>query len=248
MFTACLHPLSFMAPSGVERKVLELLKFYESTFPPLWRTLWEIRSPFLNSEYICRQSDDPSILVVHNGLTDCVGTIGMTIERYLYVSRIFGCYSKTLSNFSSFNSGAEAVPSPSNSYLPHIMVVIWVNNKTRAIRSNALNHLSKMCGPHQRHPSFYEELSSGSITAEVICGCIIRDLKDEHLVNQQLYATVFVTYFLFSDRRGWVIPEIYSSRPILYCLLAACRRQHCLGDPANNTHTLLFSIALNFFK
>lgn len=132
-----------------------------------------------------------------------------------------------------------------DSHASHLLLIIWINNKSRRIRWDALETLSKMCtkaGPDRT--IWCDEVYNGCAEPDEIPRALTRDLMDEHVVNAKLWAVVMMTFCLVAGREDVMRINTQVNRGWFCGLLAACQRQICLGNPKNLHHDYIFETTI----
>lgn len=141
---------------------------------------------------------------------------------------------------------------PKDSCAPHLMIVIWVHSKSADAWLHSLNYLYGMYAIPLGFSPVLQDLASHPGLPDKISGAIIRDLKDEDLVDFRLLFVVSMTSLLRSNGPLCITLETPSDRQILWGLLSACFRQLCLGNSTDSDsgllHDELLALTLNLFQ
>lgn len=126
------------------------------------------------------------------------------------------------------------------------MAVIWIHTEWQHVRWNALNAVCTMCSEAVGLLEFHCEFADGFTAPDKIVGALIRDLKDECLVDREVYSAVFVTLSL--RVRGPVQLKAPLIRELMWSLLSASCRQLCRGDPNYTMNEYTFPMMFSFLQ
>ena len=128
------------------------------------------------------------------------------------------------------------------------MFLIWVLDEDKDNRDKALLAVTTLIHPSENYSKFYSQVATGTTNPDRINAAILRDLKDETLVDRPLYS-VIVTNFFLKPERGLRTPiETSSQRRIVWASLAAMRRQWCTGDTEIMYHGDIYVMESAYLK
>ncbi|GJE93261.1 zinc finger MYND domain-containing protein [Phanerochaete sordida] len=221
----CVHRLTHEPSNPLPEHALRVIEWFEEDFTPLWERLWAIRTPFLDSVVACEASPDPRKTTFHGSLIQTMYFMDIMLEK-----------------------AGKTTNHSTNSCMPHIMFLIWVLNEDKDNRDKALLAVTTLIHPDENYSKFYSEVATGTTSREKINAAILRDFKDETLVDRPLYS-VIVTNFFLKPERGLRTPiETSSQRRIVWASLAAMRRQWCTGHSDIVYHGDIYVMLSAFLK
>ncbi|GJE89911.1 zinc finger MYND domain-containing protein [Phanerochaete sordida] len=209
----------FTTPWRGDDETERLLEILQSKIIPMFDNLWEIRTPFLVSELAYTQTD-PIAVTLHESLCFLAMALAVILKFYRDVDIM-----KT------------------NSRIAHVLLLIWMYSPDREVRCQSLRRIVGTADEaHQT--SFFLSVSHGCTDRDRISASVLRDLKDEHILNEDLLSS-FECADIFSNLEpedGG--PVVHWEEPLLIPYgLAAARRQLCLGTNYDNLCIKISSIA-----
>ena len=89
----CMNRLPPPEAAGPADPELEnVLDIMQNDFPRLWEDLWQIRTPFLDSDVACEEPEFDPVATLHNTLQAFAESVGDQLELRRYVHRATYAY------------------------------------------------------------------------------------------------------------------------------------------------------------
>ncbi|GJE93193.1 zinc finger MYND domain-containing protein [Phanerochaete sordida] len=205
----------------VRRKRLKSAEVVLRELPRMWQNLWQIRTPFLDSQPPGIGVDFPSMKasprMIHHGLSEVSAIMSAFHDKY-----------------------PKILTAPTSTKMPHVVFTIWVYcyhkiDRTR-VAENAYVALVVYQAAHYdvqyRHDEFVNEFIVGLTNPKQIARAALRDLRARGDSAHLIISTIFALLSLF---RPLVQSEVYPmtlpyQRRLLHSCLSACQSVLCMGE------------------
>ncbi|EKM50070.1 uncharacterized protein PHACADRAFT_200916 [Phanerochaete carnosa HHB-10118-sp] len=230
LFTVCLDAAisvwesSFPASSAQYRELSVVFHSLLRASSKFWDALWEIRTPFLDSQPVPSEATHSPVDMVDQIITD-FATLSWFIERRLGPS------------------WPATIRAPS-CRIAHVMVACWIWGSQEVRRHTALEQAMIMAGDRCQSPAhgsgytkiFQNELQVAGCTGPMqVAGAILRDYRGEFRgVNQMLHALLWALTVLRPDKKSPMTSSPDVERALLMGALAAARTQACVVNVTDN--------------
>ncbi|GJE93259.1 zinc finger MYND domain-containing protein [Phanerochaete sordida] len=206
--------------------VVEALDILQYAIPSVFLKLWDVRDTFLISSNAC--STDKELIVLCS-LHEVVHAVGYASFRFVREHRQF-----------AFDA--------TNSRLLQVFFVVWIFSTSRTVRYRAFKHIMETLD-EQQYGAFFQSVSNGCTGHEHVTAAVLRDFRDECVVDDRLNLLAFFTVFRggayrSSDPQAMTASVLQLAAPSI----AAARRQFCLGTspknpPVDTQFAMLFSVS-----
>ncbi|GJE93198.1 hypothetical protein PsYK624_093570 [Phanerochaete sordida] len=174
--------------------------------PRLWQNLWDIRTPFLDSQPANIMIDQPNAITaprtLHHGLT-------------VSIKLVIGFY---------HGFGTSLTPLPGPTLMPHVALIVWVHCYHKMDRQEALTN-ARFAVTHYRStqgksamPNLYSKAVAGSTSYKQIAQAVLRDLKTKHDIR----GAVFDALEIICSLRPTQAPFFSMAEPCRRRLLRGC--------------------------
>lgn len=202
-----------------------MLAIYEKGLPTFFSNLWDVRNHLLLQPECCIGLSDDSEegFPLHQSLQEFTRSADMAMETLRYAcayTHLFSeadlCYPRGISYTSR------------NSRVPHLMMFIWLHNEDRETRRGALEGMWATSTARDTCCDFHLEIVQDATLLRDNYAAILRDLRDEAVVDESLSSVLRHTLML----RQYVnhVDAVFDRR-VVWTAMAAARRQLCLGEP-----------------
>ncbi|GJE85239.1 hypothetical protein PsYK624_013170 [Phanerochaete sordida] len=218
LFIRCLDRMPDDNVSQASDAELErMLDFLQHGHRVLFTNLWNIRVPFLVSEYSCT-----------NHLSWCGESLARTLT--FMAMHVSSCLSK--------RRGIRI--DPVTSHIPHVLLIFWLHNRNKYRRRHALKVLEPILDT-THHPGLGESLITSITKPKAIGKALLRDLKDDTIVGNNL-CTLLWGYLKINAQLDTEVADSVA----VPLFLAAARRELCSGDGSVQTASTIIHVAHTF--
>ncbi|GJE93343.1 hypothetical protein PsYK624_095020 [Phanerochaete sordida] len=228
IFLAC---TSRICDSQQPEEVSELLDVVQDTVYGIFTKLWEIKDPFLISQYTDTEDSnmkEPRFEL--DNLLDILSTLGYLIADQLKEYRTFALH---------------------ESRIPHILLLVWIWSSQQPVRSHALTNLWQLMTikdfDDDLWPAILRSAVVGCCAEDEVMAAILRDLADEAILDHDLVEVTVLLLTWQNSRLQFGQSLVTDRRLAPYCL-AAVRRQLCRGGNPLAAKGGFYSVAMGVFS
>ena len=228
----------------------DFLNILERRYPRLWDDLWDIKTPFLDSENVCTGKSETSESPLTTSFHEILCTFCLRVYSVLLARRC--------AEFSTTQSQHALITPLQRSRLCGSKISHPSSYAARINQQLQPRHTDTICKLYNDHHwdrsvALVRSVSLRcrkleSTSREKITAAWLRDLKDERALNQDLYSVVISLYLLrpFEEEQPLRLETPLEMQLLPYSLAAARRSQLCLGDTTYVLHGDIIFTIYNF--